>query len=264
MTRGIATAILAFSALVACGGSSAPPAAPLQSSAGIWSGEAVDTATGVHTPLIGASLPSGETSLFANQDCHVYAGNLAITGDRGALTGVAIAKDICYGDQDFVRLGWTPNVPGYGVFETTIQGSGTISTRSAMSLSYRTGTGNAGNIAMRFWDLYDRPAALVSLAGTYANGARLSITIAADGSFSGTEITTPLLVQVTNSYSGQLRVIDPAKNLYRVSITRNAYTYTGFAYLADSAPGKANDAVVIFARQSGGGNGALVHYWIRV
>jgi hypothetical protein len=79
------------------------------------------------------------------------------------------------------------------------------------------GTSTQGMLDLTFDALYNRPSSLatVARAGYLVGGGPGFLDIAADGSISGHEPTI-------GDYSGQISLIDPAYNLYRVQLTLTA------------------------------------------
>lgn len=68
------------------------------------------------------------------------------------------------------------------------------------------------------------------------------------------------------TYSGTISIIDPSKNLYRISLHQSdpGISFDGLAFLMDSAAGKSEDAIALFAVQKATNYlSPYVRYWIR-
>lgn len=250
--------------LAACGGggggTSASPTATNQSFAGIWTGETVSSATGTRMKVNGVALPSGEALFFAYQDGHVFNGSYTVSGASVNLTATAQWKDYMLGATESFSVGWNSASP-FAKLTQTLTASGAFTSSTSASLTYSASLGDKGSIGLTYWTIYERPSALTKLAGTYSNGPGLSVTINADGTFSGTDRASYAFGVTTRRYTGQFTILNASKNLYGLSLAADGVTFNGYAFMVDSAAGKVDDAIQLAAVQSSWG--PFVHYWIK-
>jgi hypothetical protein len=107
--------------------------------------------------------------------------------------------------------------------------NGTMQERQSISTTTKfttdAGTSTQGTLDLTFDALYNRPSSLATVAGTgyLVGGGPGFLDIAADGSIWGH-------LHTIGDYSGQISVIDPAYNLYRVQLTISGFFVgNGFA-----------------------------------
>lgn len=186
------SALLAGSLLLAaCGGGGdggrnaggASAAAASAKFEGIWSGTSVSSINGNRTDVVVASLPTGETWLYALKDCYVAPGTSTAANGNLTFKATAYSRDFCYGDRETIRGGWIPSStrsPTTTVLSTT----GNYSAQTA-HLTYSMDIGSQGSASLQYWNLYDRSSSLAKIAGQYSNRSTLSITIDANGKISG-------------------------------------------------------------------------------
>jgi hypothetical protein len=126
--------------------------------------------------------------------------------------------------------------PGTG---GTLSSSGSVNAQATsgggLSGTLTAGSGAADTFQLNFDSVYNMASSLAALAGTWsytANGFSLTVTIAADGTFTGTD-------SGNCSYKGAFGIIDPATNAYSETYARScsgaSLTFTGLAaYLPPS------------------------------
>jgi hypothetical protein len=228
--------------------------------AGIWSGETVSSLTGQRIGVNGVALPSGEVMFFAYQDCHVFNGSYTTSGSTLNLTATAQYKNYCQGVTELYPVGWDPKGTS-AQYTQTFKATGSFTERGRSTLNYSASLGDSGVVNLAYWDVADRPSALSKLAGSYTNGPGLAVTINDDGTFTGTDRVPNILTYMTRNYSGRFSILDPARNIYGLTITADGKSFHGYAFLVDSAQGKSNDAIQLVAIQASWG--PFVHYWIR-
>lgn len=263
-----ALALVMALGLAACGGggggdsnnSQATQPAITASFAGIWTGETISTATGRRIKVNGVALPSGEALFFAYQDGHVFNGSYSVSGSTVNLTATAQWKDYMLGATESFSVGWDSASP-FPKLTQTFSASGAFTSRNSASLTYSASLGDNGSIGLSYWNIYERASALTKLAGTYANGPGLSVTVNADGTFTGTDRASNGFGITTRRYTGQFTILDASKNVYGLRLVADGVAFNGYAFLVDSAAGKADDAIQLAAVQSSWG--PFVHYWIK-
>ena len=104
---------------------------------------------------------------------------------------------------------------------------------------------------LTFDPLYDQPSLLATVAGGYTVGAGY-LTVASDGSIAGHEPTI-------GDYSGQISVIDPTYNLYRVQLTLAGTTGNGFATMDNTV--SPSQLMVVGLISQGGGTYSWLDTW---
>jgi hypothetical protein len=129
--------------------------------------------------------------------------------------------------------------------------TGTISaqaTSSALTGTFAVGSSTVDSFQMNLEAVYNQTSALATLMGTWsytdtANGFSLTVTIASNGSFTGTDSSNC-------AYAGSFGIINPVFDAYSETYTRSCngttVTFTGFAtYLP--ASGGANAQIEVLA-----------------
>jgi hypothetical protein len=229
-------------ALVSCGGGSTPTPNPIQgvSPGGIWHG--TDSASGLAITGLVDETGSGD---FMRGDKAVFQGQVSTSGSN------SISVDADGYPQSSVGF---PDGSKHGIWMVT----GTIQERQSISTTTKfttdAGTSTQGTLDLTFDALYNRPSSLGTVAGAYSVGAGF-LTIAADGSISGHEPTI-------GDYSGQISVIDPAYNLYRVQLTLSGlFVGNGLATMDDTASPSRLMIVGLYAQS--GGTYSWVDTWLR-
>jgi hypothetical protein len=203
-------------ALVSCGGGSTPTPNPIQGvfPGGIWHG--TDSASGLAMTGLVDEPGSGE---FMRADKAVFQGQVSTSGSNS----ISVDADGYPGSA----IGKFPDGSQHGIWTVT----GTIQERQSISTTTKfttdAGTSTQGTLDLTFDALYNRPSSLATVAGRYLVDVGY-LTIAADGSISGHEPTI-------GDYSGQISVIDPAYNLYRVQLTLSGlFVGNGLAMMDDT------------------------------
>jgi hypothetical protein len=224
--------------LYSCGGSgsSAPPN-PIQgpSPGGIWRG--TDTASGLAITGFVDETGFGE---FMRADNAVFQGQVSTSASNSIFMDADGYPQSSVGFPDGSRHGlWT--VAG------TIQERQTVSATSKFTSD--NGTETQGTLQLTFDALYDQPSSLATVACGYLVGAG-SLSIASDGSISGHEPTI-------GDYSGQISLIDPAYNLYRVQLGLSGNVSKGLATLDNTLSPSRLRVVGL----SGGGTYSWVDTW---
>jgi hypothetical protein len=132
----------------------------------------------------------------------------------------------------------------------TQETSGTISaqaTSSALTGTFAVGSSTVDSFQLTLEAVYKQPSALATLMGTWsytdtANGFSLTVTIASNGTFTGTDSSNC-------SYSGAFGIINPVFDAYSETYTRTcngaALTFTGFATYLPPSGGAGADIKVL-------------------
>jgi len=233
------------------------PGAPF---AGLWTGEVVNANNGPRFTVDGITLPTGEIMLFAVDDCHVLHGSYTVNSGSISLAASADWRGYCYGATDRVAAGWDGS-GNTDLLQQSVSGSGSLAERSAATLNVMSGQSNPGTIKLNYSNLYERSSSLAKLVGTYLMRNGYTVTVAADGSFVGSELSSNGVGLVTRRYTGQFTVLDASKNIYAVTVNVGTSAMTGYAFTTDSAAGKVDDAIRLAAFPNGWG--PFVHYWVR-
>jgi hypothetical protein len=193
--------VLLFVAVVlaSCGGGGSTPAPdPIQgvSPGGIWHG--TDSATGL--AITGLVDETGSAD-FMRADNAVFDGQVSTSGSNSiSVDAQGYAQKFPDGSQHGI---WTVN--------GTIQERQSITATNALRTD--SGTSTHGTLDLTFDALYNRPSSLATVAGSYTISGRCSyLSIGSDGGIGGHICTVA-------DISGQISVINPAYNLYRVHLT---------------------------------------------
>lgn len=215
-------------ATLACGGgggSSSPAPAPppvvsnLPIPAGIFYGTDLSTTTGLGYPVIGALDPAGNFRIAEISSSGV-----------GCFGGVLVASP-----TSFSSSAMHYNSPAYpGAPSPITLGPGLI-TGSSQGMPWNNGV-QTGYVTLTSDPIYNQSFTLASLAGSYQApsyqnnvGVVMNVALAADGSFSGSD--------VYGAFTGTLTQITPGKNLYNVNLTITGTTtsFTGLAFYSGSS-----------------------------
>jgi hypothetical protein len=140
--------------------------------------------------------------------------------------------------------------------------NGTMQERQSISTTTKfttdAGTSTQGTLDLTFDALYNRPSSLATVAGTgyLVGGGPGFLDIAADGSIWGH-------LHTIGDYSGQISVIDPAYNLYRVQLTLSAVGFVGngLATMDDSV--SPSRLMIVGLSAQSGGTYSWVDTWLR-
>lgn len=244
---------------------------PSKAFVGVWTGQSVAAVGGAVTKLHAIGRPNGDMMIFAYEDCHVYTGGYYTNGASVVYTTNAEWKYHCFGATEKSPAGWDGSGTLDGL-QKNLFGSGSATAGSEATLSLRSAvTSNLATMRLSYSPLNGRTSSLAKLAGSYTTmhpgptsmvaTAGSTVTIAADGSFVGAETASNGIGLVKRSYTGQFSLIDPAQNLYALSIKVDGETMTGYAFMSDSASGKTDDAIYLAAKQANWG--PFVHYWTK-
>ena len=112
---------------------------------------------------------------------------------------------------------------------------------------YNLEVGDTGSFTFNYTDIYTKPVPFASLVGSYTtNGAYStsqepdSFTLDALGNIAGSEVGL-------GTYTGTLVQLDPAKNLYSVTLTvaPSGSVYTGLAFWSDGSSGLVANALYV-------------------
>lgn len=265
--KNLMMASLVAGALVACGGggdgssSTASTQTVAQPLLGLYSGTIVSSANGTRTGIFGAALTTGEVAFYAPTECHTFFGTQSSSGSGAtSVTATGIAKDSCYGGEQAYRSGW-PTGGAYPVYTTVVNASGSTRSDGSASLNYSSSLGDFGLLELQpYPTLWVRDSSIGKIAGNYVNGA-LTAVIDQTGGFVATGRPAYGTVKDRITYTGQLAVIDPTRNLYRLTMTHPTWgQMSGFAHTYDSKTGTKDDGIAMFAR---GGSNTFVYFMVR-
>jgi len=215
--------MLAILLLGGCGGggSTAPSATNNQAIDGIWIGTLTSTSIATSYNIIGVVAPNNELR-FTTAAGVQYIGMASVSGSNvtASITGLAPVGFTFLNGQN-TTVG---NINGTVVAGNTLNGT-------------YTATNDNGNFTLSYSTTYNRPASLKLLAktwsGSISSGAIVTVIITTGGVITGTDT-------LGCSYTGLVKVIDPAKNIYSTTLTAStctmATTYKGLGILQDVAP----------------------------
>jgi len=178
----------------------APPSATTPTAAttpGVWKGTITSTTTG-HSAAVVALTGSDGYSAWMTTDGRVWSGHIPVTGDH---FDAAFSGHMYEGDH-------FPDGTNHG---TT---SMMIDHHSASTTSGRyTGSGDSGTFDMSPSPMWDRSAALGTVAGVYtrstSNGYAMTMTVGANGQITASDSRGCLL-------NGTVTVPDAMRNMYRM------------------------------------------------
>jgi hypothetical protein len=200
--------LLVAAVLASCGGGGSTPtpnAIQGVSPGGIWRG--TDSASGL--AVTGLVDETGSAD-FMRADNAVFEGQVSTSGSN------SISVDAQGYAQKF------PDGSQHGILTVngTIQERQSISATTALRTD--AGTSTEGTLDLTFDALYNRPSSLAMVAGSYtfSGGTCGDLGIGSDGSITGHICTVA-------DISGQISVINPAYNLYRVHLTVTAHNGSG-------------------------------------
>ena len=189
------------------------------STTGVFKGTITSTTTGQATTVMGMTAPNGH-SVWMTTDGRVFDGTMPMTGSSfdAAMTGYMYPANHF---PDGGNLGPASMHMGYGGGTWT----GTYS-----------GNGDGGTFTMGMSTMWDRPASLATLAGTYTRTTSIGYTMTMSITASGELTASDSRGCVVN---GTVTVPDPTHNLYKLDATVTSCgaldgTYHGYGSLLDA------------------------------
>ena len=210
-----------------CGGgggsSPAPPLAisPTSPVGGIWEGTFSSNVITFDAQIIGLASEDQEVRFISNDGVQTF-GPVSVSGSNvsGNLTSIAPSG---YSFVDGSQIG-------------VITINGTIAEKQSLFGEY-SGTGDQGTLSLQYNSLYDRDSSLSLLEGTWnmdyldSQYIDLTLNVQSDGTFTGNDISG-------TTYEGNITIINPEYNCYRVIVTvtdvsNNGYVYSGLLALGD-------------------------------
>ena len=210
-----------------CGGgggsSPAPPLAisPTSTVGGIWEGTFSSNVITFDAQIIGLVSEDQEVRFISDDGVQTF-GPVSVSGNNvsGNLTSIAPSG---YSFVDGSQIG-------------VININGTIAEKQSLFGEY-SGTGDQGTLSLQYNSLYDRDSSLSLLEGTWnmdyldSQYINLTLNVESDGTFTGNDNTG-------TAYDGNITIINPEYNCYRVSVTatdtsNNAFFYSGLLALGD-------------------------------
>ena len=211
------------------GGESDSPPPPIQSAAGIWDGTVTSSRSGQAVQIRGIVTQNNEAR-FVSDESGQYSGSLTVNNSSasGILTAYAAWG---YTFPDYSRVG-------------KVTFNGNVSAKSSFPGTY-SGVGDYGSFSFTYNPVYDRSSSLEIVAGTWNHNSsafgNISVIISNSGSISGT-------TSDGCSLSGNISLIDPAYNGYRVAVSVSKCSslngsYNGLAAVIDTS--SFNDTLVV-------------------
>lgn len=212
--RILCAALLLSTLLGGCGGggSSSSTAVATANATGVWEGTITQNGVGTYSVT---GLISGGQMRFISVDGNVlYEGTVSVTGSTLTAT-----------TTNYVIDG--------GIFSTSTL-TGTVVTASSISGTFTSSDGGSGSFSLTYDPITTRGSSLATITanwfvtdGTYS----MTIPIDAAGAINGADSDGCV-------YTGQVNIIDPAVNIYGVSLTASACglydgAYSGYAVVAD-------------------------------
>ena len=199
---------------------STPPAAAAPAATGLWKGTISSDVTG-QSPQVFAMVDTSGRALWMTTDGAVWDGQMPLAG--GSLE-IHLRTHLHEGSQ-------FPDGTHHGSSMLNIESL----THPAMLGRY-SGAGDSGRVGFERSPMWDRPASLETVAGSYtrsiSNGYTMTLTIGANGQLSGSDTAGCLI-------HGTVSVADPAHNLYRLQAEVSSCgalngTYQGLGCLLDA------------------------------
>lgn len=232
--RNLIVAALA-AVLVACGGGGGGDGGTGGGSVsnalpgGLYNGTAKSDVQNQTYTLLGAVNESGDLQFVNLSNGLQYSGRLNVSG-------TSAGANINVFDANGNKL-------------TTGSLSGTLASRSSYSATYSTANGDRGSISLSYdRSAYEQAITLAQVAGSYRytstrNGGTSSLTLNANGSFTGTN-------EFGCNFNGTASVADARFNLLAVSATSTstgsgcvADNFTGFAFMVAGSPAHLKSAI---------------------
>lgn len=207
----------------AIAGPSAPPPTtnpPPATTAGVWKGTVTSTSSGQTASVAALTGPEGR-SVWMTTDGRVWDGHVPGAGDHFE---AAFSGHMLEGAHfpDGTNFG-----PAAMIFDHH--------SASIMSGQY-SGSGDAGTFRMTLSPMWDRPAAMETVAGVYtrstSNGYTMTLAIDTDGQMTGSDSRGCV-------FSGTVNVADPHHNLYAIDASLSSCgtldgNYQGLGTLLDA------------------------------
>lgn len=214
--RILCAALLLSTTLGGCGGggssSSTPAAVATADATGVWEGTI--TQNGVGTYSVTGLITGGQMRFISVDGNAIYEGTVSVSGSTLTAT-----------TTNYVIDG--------GIFSTSTL-TGTVVTASTISGTFTSSDGGSGSFSLTYDPITTRGSSLATLTANWfvTDGVySMSIPIDATGAINGTDSDGCV-------YTGQVNIIDPAVNIYGVSLTASACglyngAYSGYAVVAD-------------------------------
>lgn len=206
-------ALLLSVLLAGCGGGggSSTPAATADAT-GVWEGTL--TQDGVGTYSVTGLITGGQLRFLSPDGNAIYEGTVSVTGSTLTASTSNYALD-------------------GGIFSTSTL-TGTVVTASSISGTFTSSDGGRGSFSLSYDPITTRGSSLATLTANWfvTDGVySMSIPIDATGAINGSDSDGCV-------YTGQVNIIDPAVNIYGVSLTASACglyngAYSGYAVVAD-------------------------------
>lgn len=205
--RSTGLAIVTASLLLAgCGGGSSNDPEPSGSGGtasptpGVWKGTITSTTTGLASPVVALTGNDGH-SVWMSSDGRVWSGQLPLHGDRFDATFSAHMHEGLH----------FPDGTSHGLASMEFERHSTTGTSGRHS-----GCGDQGSFNMSHSPMWDRPAALATVAGVYtrstSSGYTMTMAIGANGQFTANDSRGCVI-------NGTIGVPDATHNMYGMDAT---------------------------------------------
>ena len=193
-----------------------PPPTSQANPAGVWFGTATNTTIGETYQVVGVSTANGEFRFLDDAGVQ-YQGTMAVSENRFSATLRGLAP-----------LGTTFG-NGLTVIEGTISGS--IADRNSITAEYSYQTGDRGTINLVYDAIHARNSSLAFVSGNWADEDGAVYSVSSTGTVTGTNA-------LGCGFTGQVSIIDPAFNTYRIRLTVTSCgqadgNYSGLGVLRD-------------------------------
>lgn len=192
-------------------GSTPPPPTSSSTAPGVWKGTITSTTTGQASTVLGMTGNTGQ-SFWMTPDGRVWNGQMPLTGTQFNTT----MTGYMYPGSHF------PDGSNYGPSSMMFDYSGGV-----WSGQY-SGVGDAGTFNMGLSAMWNRPASLGTVAGTYTRsvsyGYTMTMTIDSNGVLSATDSRGCLI-------GGTVTVPDPGHNQYQISANVSSCGTLNGAYI---------------------------------
>ncbi|MFZ5622471.1 MAG: hypothetical protein ACOY5W_15740 [Pseudomonadota bacterium] len=206
--RILCAALLLSTLLGGCGGggSSSSTAVATADATGVWEGTI--TQNGVGTYSVTGLITGGQMRFISVDGNALYEGTVSVSGSTLTAT-----------TTNYVIDG--------GIFSTSTL-TGTVVTASSISGTFTSSDGGSGNFSLTYDPVTTRGSSLATITANWfvTDGVySMSIPIDATGAINGADSDGCV-------YTGQVNIIDPAVNIYGVSLTASvcaaAGAYSGY------------------------------------